>query len=669
MRDARSGLVVATIVLAVIGCGAPAPSAAPSGAPATDSSSQPITPATAPAPGATVGSGATGALPTPAPGPVATLPPLPDSADLTELPVPAALPEGVPQQQAEALVASLADATTTAERLPLVMTVLLASGIPILDENGARVPFDPPPSGPAMEAWEVHALAATDPSRHARITYRDFADLFPGTSDPDAFVGAFSLDLRTAAFGADPAGQRWAFLVAARDPLGAIQAMAAGETDNMFFDGLQIQLVLHRLAVDLWRESLDQPSGHSITLAAYRLPGSGPAGVSQAPLPCRHTDTEDKIVTVAEEGGSAAMGEVIGYLDDKGLAGMGALAKIGMAADIASFILPYLLLTIDFELSAPPLVRTKSTSTHGERRQLAATLRFDTGNLQLVNCFRLMFASMGMSFSLPQDGPLGNGSVSWVPYGGFERVQFYGDPVHTRSDDRGIAIIGVEGRKQKNELAPTAGRVNTEASVLLTYRIKEQSLGGDLWDAASSAGSPLNILLESLARAKWSSAGFTFPVVDWGERWQVEIVIEETSEGGSLYFQWQGVLGVDSEGIIVGEGVGAVTIIGKLCVDIGPDRHTEHVDWRMDGNFPFNFEGNKRNGVLHMLLPPGRMQFRTTGNPGPCKFDSAFKQAGAQALVAQLANYPIQLAARAGTQSVPFGDQTTLTIRMEPVSD
>ena len=242
-------------------------------------------------------------------------------------------------------------------------------------------------------------------------------------------------------------------------------------------------------------------------------------------------------------------------------------------------------------------------------------------------------------------------------------------PCTPATDDKGISIIGVEGRKQKNTVSQDAGRVNTDASILLTYAVKSTSLGGDLLDAISSGSNPLSIALESLSRAKWSSASFTFPVVDWGERYLAEIVIDEKSDTGSIYFSWSGEMGIDSEGNIVGTGAGIVTIIGKLCTDIGPDGHSEAVDWRIDGTHTFAFDGTKQTDVLNLLLPNTGQTFKQSGNPGPCAINSALKQAGAQTTLVTMGQAPIRISARPGSQTIPFGEGTNVTINLQPISD
>ena len=127
------------------------------------------------------------------------------------------------------------------------MTALLASGIPIVDENGEAVPFEPAPVGPALQAWQVHALAAIDPARHAHMTVEDVLGLFveePTPADVEGFRQALSLDIRTAGFTGDPAGQLWAWIVSARDPRGALLGMTATETENLVLDGLQLELLV-----------------------------------------------------------------------------------------------------------------------------------------------------------------------------------------------------------------------------------------------------------------------------------------------------------------------------------------------------------------------------------------------------------------------------------------
>lgn len=665
----RVAAALLTVLMVTVACGGPQP---------PSSGSPPATSPGAPSQQLATPSGNPSTQPTPATD--TPLPPLPDSADLPPLPAPAPLPEGAPQQQAEALNAQLALATTAEERVPLVMTMLLASGIPVIDEQGTPVAFEPAPSGMGVRAWEVHAIAAIDPARHVQMRAADMAELFIADASADEaaeLAAALAEDIRTSAFVADPDGQRWAHLLAQRDRRGWLAMMSDESGAELVLDGLQVALVINRLAGDVWREELAQAGGAVVRAAAYRPPAGGLLVNPAAPADeCRYTEREARIIKVAETVTKTAMSKVIGHIVDQGergllsgVSGLKSLKAASRMAGLAQFVLQYLLVKIDFELSDPPLVRTKSTSTDGERRQLAATLRFDTGNLHLLNCFRLMWASLGLSMSVPEAGPLANSGVSWEPDEGFDRVQFYGDPVHAFTDGNGTAVIGIEGRRQKVALAPTAGRVETTASVLLTYQVKQTSLGKDLVAALSAATDVVKAFLGALERAKWASAGYAFPVVDWGERWQVEIVIDEQAPTGSTYFSWTGVMGIDSEGLVVGTGEGDVTIIGKLCVDIPPDGHSEAVDWRIDGEHTFAFDGYKEGDVIHVLLPNLSQSFRQSGDPGPCAFDAAVKQAGAQTLLLILGDPPgIQLRAQQGTQQIPYGD-VTLTIRMEPVGD
>ena len=146
-------------------------------------------------------------------------------------------------------------------------------------------------------------------------------------------------------------------------------------------------------------------------------------------------------------GAGLGFGQLVEYLEDKGLGAAGSIAKASGAANLAlayvksAWTLGAFTVDVGLDQSGSPLTRTKQMRPQtGERPQLAAKVRMDVGKPQLVNCFRPMLNAAGLDFSLPTDGALAGAEVGWVLVEGGvcslnpdAIVQFYGgDPRDAR---------------------------------------------------------------------------------------------------------------------------------------------------------------------------------------------------------------------------------------------
>jgi len=63
----------------------------------------------------------------------------------------------------------------------------------------------------------------------------------------------------------------------------------------------------------------------------------------------------------------------------------------------------------------------------GERRELTAKVRLDTGSGQFANCLRPMLNQLGLDFDMPPDGALEGATVEWKLVEGGEQVNTRGN--------------------------------------------------------------------------------------------------------------------------------------------------------------------------------------------------------------------------------------------------
>jgi len=137
---------------------------------------------------------------------------------------------------------------------------------------------------------------------------------------------------------------------------------------------------------------------------------------------------------------------------------------------VANYALLLNALHVDLQLRTEPLVRTQDR-TPGQRTQLAARVRFESGSAAIVNCLRLVWAVLGMNgIKTPPDGPLSNTKVQFIGKRGFSEldpdptVWFTAlgsgkSPVDVRTGADGVATTQVEGRPQRQVLPKDAPQV------------------------------------------------------------------------------------------------------------------------------------------------------------------------------------------------------------------
>lgn len=192
---------------------------------------------------------------------------------------------------------------------------------------------------------------------------------------------------------------------------------------------------------------------------------------------------------------------------------------------------------------APPLERTK-TRQPGQYAKLTAALSFDLGDLDLptrsnVACTSWLFGSVGLDFSMPENGPIKNADVEWtLVKGGLKmdskaghkitdaivelenpgpRIQDagvgFGDVKKSvRTNENGIAKVGIHGAPQKRDLGRDPQPVIKEAIVRANVQLKPADMFRDLADALKG---PWALPAQVLYRSHLLGKNYRFDVIDW----------------------------------------------------------------------------------------------------------------------------------------------------------
>jgi|GEM_PF-2331893 len=282
-------------------------------------------------------------------------------------------------------------------------------------------------------------------------------------------------------------------------------------------------------------------------------------------IPCRMDGNAPTVMDAGATVSGEAYGRFLDFLENayEDLPAEKALQKFAMfqaAANIilayAKFIQTYAALETKIIMEgAPPLVRTKN-SIPGDRKPLRAEVRMSLGNWQMYNCIRLvMNVTAGIDFATLNDGPLGDVGVTWhlheggagdryrnstgvsktgeqivgITQDGIKRIQDKGVGVdstvnanYTKTDDKGIARVILEGSPQRNYKAGRLFEVAKKARVSTTIKLKAGEVKGDMVDVIGQAfGGELGLITmpaELLYRTSWAAtAALVVPVTDWEE--------------------------------------------------------------------------------------------------------------------------------------------------------
>ncbi|MBA3631656.1 MAG: hypothetical protein H0W58_02410 [Acidobacteria bacterium] len=541
-----------------------------------------------------------------------------------KLPEPLRKPSGSIDEMAAALAKQVS--ARDEQSVPALLTAILTAGFGLRDRDGSVLQTVQPGQGLAFNAWEVAAMAKMyGESRSVQLTYltdglKSIPELKQTPLDTVLLDG-----IRKHAQGDQPLLRFWArFIVElGRQQDKPYDILGAVDPKSVRLDAIQSALILRRLIGDFYGFA-ERGKQASIDFSVDDLLGVGarPAwidGKQQTPLFIRASwsgyDSPQfvkvrvpKSVIRTSQGspcGSLGTGDAATILDAAatvitsgwgGLLGLGqpggGAEKYGKFLNIANiilayaeFIATYAALETEITVENSPLVRTKN-SRPGERRQLTATVKMNTGGWDNINCLRTALnVATGLDFSLIKDGSLEGVEVNWnlneggagdsysnrtgatskhqiVGFAGNNspRIQSAGTnagiagrggtPVgnltRTKTNSEGKAQIYLEGSPKIPYVVEPAATVMKQAIVSTTIKMKGGDIKGDAVDVMGQAMGGVSGLvtmpLELLYRTDWASSGYlVVPVED-----------HESCTG-----QWRGTITYTSKYKYAGSGEGA----------------------------------------------------------------------------------------------------------------
>jgi len=459
--------------------------------------------------------------------------PISSSGDLGVLgQLPAQFP--MPQGSIDAAAAALAKEVLVggSKTLPALMTAIQAAGIGI--RNGAdNIIVSPaqPSQGFLSDAYEVQAVALLS---NFGLTFNlsDLSsdlggvrtDTFGDTELANIILGGIR---DTAQNGSGPV-RFWArFIVElGRQSPSPYDLLGSSLVADIPLNPIQLNFILWRFAADVavMTGSSSQTSGVSSQTKTVLL-RTGQSGGSS---PCSFNGTESFIMDWTAAASKYGFKNLYSYIDkfknvidpSSGLKAGQTIANTALA--YAKYLATLALYNSTIRMDGnPPLHRTKSTSNDGEQRTFIFEAKYDTGNYQWLNCFRIMFNAMGLDFSLPNDGPIKGADVQWSIYRGGKIVEFAigTDPVKGHvTDDKGITKVDLVGKRQNKALPADAKAVTKQAALDADVALKSVKVK-DIGDIATQVPGGAKILLtlpiKLLERMHSLTTRLTFPVEDW----------------------------------------------------------------------------------------------------------------------------------------------------------
>jgi hypothetical protein len=544
-----------------------------------------------------------------------------------KLPSPLPQPTGAPEQTAAGLAKRViaADEQSTAA----LLTAVQMSGFSVRGDDGSLAYESVKPGqGIVIDAWEVAALAKLFGDGGMKMKLSDLSNAFANGFKPlkNAPVAKLLADgLRGAAQGNQPAMRFWADFIAelGRQSQQHYDLLApsvdAGKVD---LDVIQVSLILRRFAADLMIQ--EQSKKQKGQWAPVRLRDATSARWEDASYDYEvetrpyiqdavwHPERGPQLVLVGEGGGPSrpctiselgnqildssayvsgkAFDAVLDYLAEH--AEMEGAGKYGNATSKANAVLAlikliayYACLETDITISGnPPLERTKSVYTNGERRTLTGTVRENTKNWQAVNCTRIALNGVNLDISLPNDGPVEGVKTQWmlksggtsvsgnqITYGivqfvfpdGTPLIQTAMGPVSNaaspKTNEEGETTIDLEGVKQREQLRNPVP-VMKQAEVNFSVAPKAVTMKQDVIDALGNGvsfnkgngfvASPLTLLVGGLVETTLRSnlhlsKTLTVPVKDWvscdggwGGTISYTTTTQTTTTGGDKFGPW-----------------------------------------------------------------------------------------------------------------------------------
>ncbi|MCU0686549.1 MAG: hypothetical protein MUF34_30600 [Polyangiaceae bacterium] len=424
--------------------------------------------------------------------------------------------------------------------------MLARAGFDQLDTNGAPLyPAEAPAQGIAFEQADA-GLIALGVDEGVLVPLDDLLAGW-GALSPDLQAVTMRpkliADLQAAATSDDATKRYWAQLIvqlgrAALTPFDLLDPAVPGASP---LDAMQVALLTYRFQAELWSEGQAAAGRlHPATASAAR-PADGrlqPVTASAArpadgPRPCTMTDTEQTVMDVTALASSTFFGQLIEHVGAV-VPAADKLSKFGGMANSALTVVKLLWTFAAFEghmeSDTDGLVRNWDGTAYGDEATLKATFKYDVGRAQAFNCVRPALNTLGIDFSLPQDGPVANARVDWEMFdvkdrqgpGPIVRYQAGNVPLNRQTNEQGEDRITLEGTKKEPALQAPVGPDHRLVFVAAKVALKDTKLWQDIQDAVGSAlaGNPVSMVLagvaETLVRMNTLafSARYRLPVED-----------------------------------------------------------------------------------------------------------------------------------------------------------
>lgn len=587
--------------------------------------------------------------------------------NLPPLPAPSPMPAGTIEEAAFILAGSVRQEGDTG--LAALETALAAAGFPVQNEQGQLLQltgYDD--AGIVIPDWQVRAIALTAQS-NALIRLTDLANILcgmDGWAGKEALVAEALLVGIRDGLGSDvPASTRFfsAFII----ELGKQQPESADwltETDpnNIWIDGLQVQLIMRRLANEIAFSAPANPETPTPAVdlempgplqLAWSLPISAMRQNAPAHSLCTLSPEESSYIGAAEDSIQKLFEILIKDIAKTGERYFTFASWFNAAITWANLMAVWATIRIDAQMEGgTPLKRTHDQRP-GELRNITVTVSHITSDAQLINCFGLAFASIGLSMvKLPNGGPVEGAGTEWVGLDGFVGrgtdlskwiVQFNAkgkNPTNIKTDAEGQAEMYVEGFGQETEISEGTPPVDKSFTILVTVRLKDADFWQDLIDAAKTVqeagqegpgiGAIVKFMVEMLQRTTLIAPSLkkTFPVIDWVNGYTADMFIyaearitqvSENLPAGFLHVGDVYNIAVDLHGQKCG-GVGGkwiLEVIGdpqtKGYITVQIDANTLRGNWQ--GNITEVYTGVGPQGTTTWTLG-GTAQFFKDNPPG-----------------------------------------------------
>ncbi|MBI5934778.1 MAG: hypothetical protein HY867_13815 [Chloroflexi bacterium] len=580
--------------------------------------------------------------------------------NLPPLPAPSPLPSGTIEEAAAKLAELVRQEGDTG--LAALETALAAAGFPVQNDQGQMLQLTGyVDAGIVIPDWQVRAIALTAQS-NALIRLTDLANILcgmDGWAGKEALVAEALLVGIRDGLGSDvPASTRFfsAFII----ELGKQQPESADwltETDpnNIWIDGLQVQLIMRRLANEI---AFSAPANPETPTPAVDLEMPGPLQLAWS-LPilsamgqnapahslCTLSPEENSYIGAAEDSIQKLFEILIKDIAKTGERYFTFASWFNAAITWANLIAVWATIRIDAQMEGDtPLERTKHQRRQtGELRNITVTVNHITSDAQLINCFGLAFASIGLSMvKLPNGGPVEGAGTEWVGLDGFVGrgtdlskwiVQFNAkgkNPTNIKTDAEGQAEMYVEGFGQETEISKGTPPVDKSFTILVTVRLKDADFWQDLIDAAKTAqegpgiGGIVKFMVEMLQRTTLVAPSLkkTFPVIDWVNGYTADMSIytearitqlsENISPSGFLHVGDEETIYADLHGQKCG-GVG-----GKWILEVVGDPQVKgNITVQIDAN---TLRGNWEGNITEVYTGIGPQETKTWTLGGAAQF-------------------------------------------------